>query len=211
MSRFAFNIGFIDRPITFGLLFGAITGDLATALGICVFFELLWLDFFPAGTYIPPNRALPAFLCLALTHMLGLSLPADVLLLLLLTLPTAWLGAKLEGWQRVWQNASYNEAQLWVKDEVQGFRSGALIRRGVLQTVLLQGGTFLLIGLIGLWAVPELLAYWPVTGSDLGWGHLWSAALIGGVLSLRIKAAYGTLLAGLALAFFVIWFTSMSA
>jgi PTS system mannose-specific IIC component len=210
LSRFAVNIGFLDRPITLGLIFGLVSGDIETALGISVFFELLWLDFFPAGTYIPPNRALATCLCLALSHMLGLTLPGHVLLLLLLALPAALIGAKLEAWQRVWQNTSYNMSLYWVKNDVQSFGPGALIRRGLLQLFLLQTGAFFLIGLACLLIVQEVMVYWPLTLTGLHWGHLWAAALIGGILSLRIKAAYGVFLIGMAVALLVLWFTSLA-
>ena len=58
LIRFAFNLGFVHRPLFAAALWALFTWQIQPALGAGIFFELLWLDLFPAGTFIPPQSLL---------------------------------------------------------------------------------------------------------------------------------------------------------
>lgn len=82
---------------------------------VAIFYEILWADLFPAGTYVPPNGTLPVFLVCCLVYM-GLGVgssnkvpsympsympsPSDLLLPLLLAMPAAECAARVETFLR---------------------------------------------------------------------------------------------------------------
>ena len=71
LFRNAVHLGFLDRPLVIGILFALILDPDIPFLGIGIFFELLWLDAIPAGTYIPPQSQLAAFVCAEVAALPG--------------------------------------------------------------------------------------------------------------------------------------------
>lgn len=59
LTRVAVDLGFVHRPIFAALLWAGLTFSLQPAMSAGIFFELLWLDLFPAGTFIPPHALFP--------------------------------------------------------------------------------------------------------------------------------------------------------
>ncbi len=108
MARYGVNLGFVERPLFAGVLWGAVTGDMPTAVSLAVFYELFWLDLFPAGTYMPPNSLFPMLTILAYAGTLDDPAITYLFLPIILTLPLAFLGACVEKRQREWQVGSYN-------------------------------------------------------------------------------------------------------
>ncbi|MFW6005353.1 MAG: hypothetical protein ACOCPN_02640, partial [Desulfonatronovibrionaceae bacterium] len=54
LARFSVQTGILDRPLVAGFLIYLVTGEMFPAMYVAVFFELLWIDIIPAGTFIPP-------------------------------------------------------------------------------------------------------------------------------------------------------------
>ncbi len=174
-------------------------------IGIAVFFELLWMDYFPAGTFIPPHRMLATFLALGVAFVLGLQRPDQIMPLLLLCLPMSWLGAKLEARHRAIQNSSYDALLERSSQDTDAYRVEGLVGRSLLLLFGMNAAVFLVAFLLLSLAMAYIPALWPSL-SGMGWPHLWAVGLIGAILSLRIRVAYGVLIIGaFVLSFFVWW------
>lgn len=180
-----------------GLAFGLVFGNWQVSISIAVFFELLWLDFFPAGTYIPPHRTFSAFFCLFFAQLLHVHQPAAAVPLILLGMPLSWLGSTGEHWHRVWQNASYDRILEWSEDGAEGdFRPEGLVRNSLLQMFVLQFTLFAACGLVLFHPLQSAVAYWQGAETGLTWHHLWILGMVGGILSLRIRRAFEFLIIG---------------
>ncbi|MFP4479596.1 MAG: PTS sugar transporter subunit IIC [Desulfohalobiaceae bacterium] len=204
LCRFAFNPGFWDLPLAVGLFFGYISGDWATSLGVAIFFELFWLDAFPAGTYVPPHRILATFLSLTLALALEFQDPGQIILLLLPSVLLAKLGSKLEIWQRMQQNASYNQLLQWARQESDRFQPEILVKKGLLQLAVANALLYVLSFLACYYLLQMALGFWTLELQGLAWEQIWSLGLLGPILSLRNKRAYQLLVAGAALLVFLI-------
>jgi len=196
LCRFALNTGFFDRPIVIGLFAGFVYGQWPTCIGLAVFFELLWLDLFPAGTYIPPHRTLAAFSTIVLSCEMQLGSTSAVVPVIVLGLLLARLGAWLESRQRSLQNASYDRVHQrvsWGDGELPLVR---IVMGSVAQIAALNAALFGLVALagFGLTKAPFFRALSLPDGT--GWHHLWAFGLIGGLLALRIRRAYEMFVAG---------------
>lgn len=183
---------------------GLITGDWTQSLGVGIFFELLWLDIFPAGTIIPPNSLAPAISSLCVMHVLGISTPAMAVVILLGSLLLGRLFAQLERYHRQYMNEGFNKLMLWTKHPERPKGPVALTRSSVIAMVLVNAVAFALAvtGLLALMHVILPLVSPSLAGLPLTWTHLWVVGSIGAVLSLRHRPAYAVLLGGVALAVF---------
>jgi PTS system mannose-specific IIC component len=182
-----------------GLLFGYISGDWSTSLGVAIFFELFWLDAFPAGTFVPPHRILATFLTLTLSWALGFQSPGQILPLLLPSALLAALGSRLEVWQRMQQNSSYNQLLQWARQDIQRFQPELLVKKGLLQLSAANALLYMLSFLACYYLFQQAHSYWQFELQGLAWEHIWSLGLIGPVLSLRSKRAYQLLVLGAAI------------
>lgn len=196
--RFSCYIGLLDRPLFVAGLWGFCTGDWALAIPLGIFFELFFMDLLGAGTYIPPSGVFSLLLCLFLADSFALNPQAVPILLVMVTLPLAGLGARLEQWFRQRRVKLHN---FFVEDE-QMERPVSLLSI-VASVSELWAGQVLLFVLTGLglfWLGQGLLAAcnffslpfslhsasaWPVT-----WPLLWLVGALGGVLCLRVKNAF---------------------
>ena len=163
------------------------------------------MDFFPAGTFIPPHRMLATFLALCVSFVLGMERPDQILPLLLLCLPMSWLGSKLDARHRALQNDSYDTLLQRSDGDMAAYRVEALVGRSLLQLFGMSAAVFLVAFLLLSVAMAFIHPLWPSL-SGMGWAHLWATSLIGAILSLRIRIAYGALIIGaFVLSFFVWW------
>lgn len=161
---------------------------------IAVFFELFWLDTFPAGTYIPPQQTFATFFTIMTADYLGLSQPADIFLLLLLALPLTSLMHQLEIWFRKRENKNYKKAIRQVQKGSLAYEPEGIVLGSVLKTAgvnslafaLCLGSTLVVLELIPLSRFPAL--------PELTWFHLLSGGLTAGFLALRSKRIYGLLI-----------------
>jgi len=196
------NLPLLDRPLTVGFVWGLITGDWASSLGVCLFFELLWLDIFPAGTIIPPHSLAPALASLCVLYLSGLQQPALAAVVMLAALPFARVFSMLERYHRQYENHASERLDAWTRRGSGVPGPASLTRRSILVMLPLNMVAFAL-ALSGLLVfthlmLPRLL---PLLGAvPLKWPHLWVVASIGAVLSLRHRPAYAVLLCGVALA-----------
>lgn len=163
---------------------------------IGVFFELFWLDTFPAGTYIPPQQTFAAFFCIIVADQLALSAPTTILPLLLLVLPLTSLMNQLEVWFRKRENLNYKKIILQVKNKGVPFRPETLVQGSILKTAGLNALACALCLGASLPAMGLILNVWPQTLPGLTWGHLLTGALAAGFLSLRSKRVYGFAICG---------------
>jgi PTS system mannose-specific IIC component len=190
LTRFGFNLSLFDRPITFGLLGALLTGNPFPSIGIGIFFELIWLDFFPAGTFIPPHQILPTFLSLSLASYLEIYSPENVMPILFLTLPLAWIGTRLEHWQRNLQNKNYNKLVRWTDHEPDSFRPESLVLGSLVQIALFNCILFVVCFVVLFVILEYVFIFWSGRFEGLAWSYLWLTACVGGILSLRIRRAY---------------------
>ncbi|MBT8763409.1 hypothetical protein KFV02_05635 [Desulfohalobiaceae bacterium Ax17] len=198
MFRFALNFGFVDRPLVAALFWSYITGEWSVSLNLAIFFELFWLDLFPAGTFIPPQSLFSTFASITLIHILNLNLIEEIFFAMILTIPLALFGSWLEGRQREWQNKSYNQLLKRCRRGYQNenkFCPGKLISGSILQ-ILTINIVFAYLSIHFLIFIYEKIAPILPRNSFLAWPYLWIFASIGGILSLRIRRAYAVFFTG---------------
>lgn len=200
LLRFSVNLGVIERPLVLGLAWGAATGQWHLAVGVSLFFELLWLDHFPAGTFIPPNALLSTLLVLFWAGSMGMESAGSLVIPLMCAIPLAHAGSRVELLQRRWQDKAYNRLLRWArKGERKDGRPERLLAVSLLQTAginfLLFGASFLVFRRV----FTGMRNHWPgfFEASNLSWEHLWLMAALGGLLSLRRRKSYMLLAAGI--------------
>ena len=192
----------LDRPLAIGFFWGILTGDYTLSLGVSLFFELLWLDIFPAGTSIPPHALAPALVSLSAVHFLGVSQPAVAAVAMMAALPLGRVFSSIEGYHRQHENDAYTKFLQWAKKPQGASSPFSLIRRSILIMFPLNFIAFCLalsamLVLLHL-LLPSLNPF--LERIPLSWPHLWVIASMGAVLSLRHRPAYTLLLTGVALA-----------
>lgn len=169
-----------------------------------LFYELLWLDVFPAGTIIPPNALAAVVACLAVMHLYNITSPALSAVVILACLPLGRLFSLLERYHRVFCNEGFNHLIFWVKRPDAYGGPAVLTRRSILVLfpVNMVAFTLVLAWLLALAHLTLPVLTPELSGLTLTWPHLWALGSIGAVLSLRHRPAYALLLAGAALAVF---------
>ncbi len=88
----------VSRPVVTGALVGALLGDPLTGLVTGAMIELLWIDRFPMGRYLPPNDTVVAILVSAGAILAGRALggvsPELIALAVLLFSPAAFIARR---------------------------------------------------------------------------------------------------------------------
>lgn len=193
LTRFGLNLGFLDRPLVIGLVWSAATGQWEVAMPVALFYELFYLDLFPIGTFIPPHGPFALLVTLALLQICNITHPAPALALIVLSLPVAYLGSKLEERHRQWQNLGYTRMLQSTRPGQEYITSTAkLARNALFQVCIIQGVAFLLV-----MAVLTPLAEWlllhlrpRVPALPIGWAHIWLLGTMGALLSFRARRVY---------------------
>ncbi len=200
------NIGLFDRPLAAGLLAALVSGQWPQCIGVAVFFELLWLDLFPAGTYIPPQRILSTLLVCSVVSVLHLSNPVHILIPIFCALPAAKLGTSLEKSLRTMQGDNHTRLVDWAAQPDPSAFPASMIWRSLGKKIGYESGLFFLLALLVTVFTAVLVQAFPPAQvfSDLSWPHLWSVALLGALLAVRIRRAYEILVAGAVLACFLL-------
>lgn len=179
------------HPVSAGIVLWLVTGDFNLLLA-AVFFELLWLDLFYVGTYVPPDGLFAYLLFAPLMLVLGLSSPQDICLPLLACLPFAAMAGKLESRMRLYASRDYknmNEAIASgadIENTASGIIKGSLLRLVMAGFMLYTLAAMLLYGAAAIW-IWKFGAVYCVNWAT--WGFLFCLAAIGGLLSLRIPWA----------------------
>lgn len=155
-----------------------------------IFFELLWLDLFPAGTYIPPQALLSLIATLTILACLPDADMRTTVLVVIATLPLAYLGAWIEQLYRTRQNAGYNQLLTWNrKGNINAFAPHRLTGRALVE-ILLLNFSVLALCLAPLLVGLKALQPWISGGPQPTWTMLWIAACAGAILALRVRKAY---------------------
>lgn len=185
-----------------GFFWGAVTGDFTVSLGVSLFFELIWLDLFPAGTIIPPQSLAPTLASLAVVRHFGITQPSVAALVMVASLPLGLLFARLERYHRQYENRSHSSLLVWARYPSRSSGPVKLTRASILLMAPLNLAVFALsLTLLTAFTAVMLPMVTPMLGRiPMTWPHLWVIASIGAVLSLRHRPAYAILLGGVGLA-----------
>jgi PTS system mannose-specific IIC component len=176
--------------LVLGLFWAVLSGDQNTALNVAVFFELLWLDLIPVGTFIPPMSSFATLAGIVVIQRLGATHPMEQAVVMALAVLMGMFGVRLDGMQRHWQNKSYNTLLSWSRRGRSGrFHPGKLVWMSLGQQMLLFGSFFLISAYVLQWFCGRLMPYVPEY-DWMNWKVLWLFASLGGVLALRITRAY---------------------
>ncbi len=172
------------------------------ALPLAIFFELFWLDLFHVGTYVPPNGVFSLLAMLFLAGRLHIADAPDLAFPMALSLPLAILGARLETWQRKLDTLGYNRV-------IDAGSSYALLSAATSRAVLSSISQIFLFSFLAftagtavfyllIWMFRLFLPDLPASSAPT-WPVLWLIASGGGILALRIRWAFATFWAGLAI------------
>lgn len=164
-----------------------------TSLKISLFFELLWLDHIPAGTYIPPVLSAASIAALMLHSIFGLAAAPKALVPMLLCIPLALLGIKVESLLRRWNKRSYNMLLSWVRERTPKTNVPSVIMLRSFMAALCAYWAFFFISALVLVPLTDFIlsSYgWRLAEIPVTWASLWLAASLGGLLSLRLNRAY---------------------
>ncbi|WP_363315625.1 PTS sugar transporter subunit IIC [uncultured Desulfovibrio sp.] len=190
----------VDRPLFAALLMGLLTGDWLLALPLGITLELLWLDVVPLGSVVPPQGVLSFLLMFPLVRLYGWSAPGALLLPLLLAVLAAYAAAFAERSQRVLLNRIMPAVEGYCRTG-RGCAPGHALLLGISLRACWQFALYL-ICFVGLTLVFEGLdsqRRGPLL-RNINWPMMYVAAMLGAVLSLRVRKAYSVLLACLCLA-----------
>lgn len=191
LTRVALNLGFTHHPLFAAAIWGFLTWQAQPALSIGIFFELLWLDLFPAGTFIPPNATFSLLVSLTLLACLPDPDMRLIALVLICSVPLAYLSAWIEQRYRRRQNLSYNSLITWTRNQKRPFWFSPknLTRLALIEIFTLNLGFFFLC-LIPLLLFFRSVRPWIELGPQPTWPMLWAIACLGALLSLRTRKAY---------------------
>jgi mannose PTS system EIIC component len=201
----------VDRPLFWGMVWAALSGQTELALGTAIFLELFWLDFFPAGTFIPPHGLLSLALVLTTAALLDVTGPQGVALIITAALPMAWAGSRLERFQRALQDSSYNALVHSTRNST-GRLPMTLVQGSIVQIAALSFLLFAAAQLIFYWVFRFLFATFGETIGTIpiSWPHLWVLATLGPLLSLRHRLPYLYFLGALGVTGIVLWLLTLA-
>lgn len=163
---------------------------------IAAFFELLWIDMIPAGTFIPPNAIFCVVATMVVVEIFRLEQASQIFPVMVASIPFAFLCSRLEGLQRTAQNRNYNLILQQSRKDAGHFKPGAMILGSLIQLLLI----YLALGLGGIYCLVLMVStvhlHLPVHDA-LSWTWLLIIASISALAALRIKKAYFSLIIGL--------------
>lgn len=181
-----------------GFFLSLFTGDIFPVMYVAVFFELLWVDIIPAGTFIPPNAIFCVVATICLMEIFGLTHTSQILATMIMTIPIAFLSSWLEGIERTGQNKNYNVILQQTRKAPARYRPDLMIRTSVLRSFFI----YLITGLLGIYLLMGIFSrihiYIPLE-NVIQWPHLLLIASVSALAALRIKKAYISLILGMVL------------
>lgn len=198
-GRATCNITFVERPLVLGFAWWFVTGEVAPALPLALFFELFWLDLFPIGSYQPPMPAFPFLILLASSSIFMWDTPVSLAFPLALTMPLAYAVPVYESWLRGrFAKDSFRVVDMAERSEQS---LGSLPAKTLVRFWLWHAGSGMLCFfaayalLVALFSLPFFAFLHLAPGTvplNVSWPVLYGIAAIGAVLSLRIRRAYCT-------------------
>lgn len=196
LARFSVNISVLERPMVVGFFISILTGQVFPVMYIAFFFELLWIDLIPAGTFIPPNAIFCVLATITVTHLFNLEYASQIFPVMLATIPIAFLASWLEGVQRTAQNRSYNTILQQSRKNALDFQPGLMAGYSILQLLLIYL-TVGVGGIYGLFLLMDMLHSYLPAGDYPSWNHLLMIASISALAALRIRKAHVSLILGI--------------
>lgn len=195
LFRFAFRLEFLDRPLVLAAcwsLFFPNSANLAFFIGI--FYELFWIDVFFVGTYIPPQASLAMLITLAIVKGLHLVSPAQIGVLIFLTLPFAHLGSLAESQVRKWNNRFLAPLLYALRSrEEKQFQVQRAVWQGIAALIICNCSVFF-VGFFTCFALFQFLqTFFFLSDLPLSWTILWFTASVSAILAIRIRAGYAAL------------------
>lgn len=201
----------ISRPIVAAPLVGFLLGESAIGLQIGVLTELLWLARLPVGAAVPPDDTQIAIAATTATVILGASLNAQRLELILLVLfvcfPVARIGQLCDHYAR-----QYNDRLVPLFDDAiesgSFHRIGRLHFRGLLSFTASALTTYCVVVCAALLLVPLL---WPLVQDALLFSSSWLALalpLVGVAVilgTINVSRALSLFCAAFGMAFLMLW------
>lgn len=165
----------ISRPIVAAPLAAWVLGEPMVGLQVGLLVELLWLARLPVGAAVPPDDTQVAIACSVMTIILGRSLPAAgielVILCLLIAIPLGKVGQYFEHYARQYNVRLSKQVEL-------AFERGSLMAaewqhlRGLISFSVAAVTTYAVILAGGLALVPLL---WPLLQEPLIFSSGWLA------------------------------------
>ncbi len=198
LTRFSVNISVIERPIVIGFFISILTGEVFPVMYIAVFFELLWIDIIPAGTFIPPNAIFCVWATMVIVEIFSLEFASQIFPVMIATIPIAFLSSWLEEVQRTAQNKNYNIILQQSRKNPVHYKPGSIIKTSIFQLLLI----YLVVGVAGIYGLFLLFdnTYPYLPAEDfLAWPYLIMIASVSAIAALRIKKAYVSLIVGIAI------------
>lgn len=130
--------------------------------------------------------------------------------ILFMSMPLAWVGAKLEFILREQEKGSYNSLLNWSRNPKNQNVPSILVARAIGRKLIFSFSTFYLCLLVLMFTFQAFISLFPgfLLSIDITWAHLWIAATLGGLMALRLKRVYVVLGIGTALVAF--YLASMS-
>ncbi len=181
------------------------SGSVTTSLAVALFFELLWLDTIPVGTFIPPAALFPTIASLILIKLFGLIQPSEILVVLMATMPWAACMAWLDTRQRLNQNKAFNRLVLSTRrGGIRSFAPEISIHKGIFYALIRHGFASLAILCLLAMLISYVLPVMPRL-TWLSWPYLWLAASLGGVAAMRFRYSYLFLTTGVAGVATLVW------
>ncbi len=163
---------------------------------IAFFFELLWIDLIPAGTFIPPNAIFCVVATITVVAILNLEYPSQIFPVMIATIPVAFLFSWLEGIQRNAQNRNYNIILQQSRNRSADYRPGLMVSSSIIQLLLI----YLTAGILstyGLLTITRMAYSYLPAQVYPSWAHLLLIASVSALAALRIKKAYLSLTIGI--------------
>jgi len=155
---------------------------------------------------VPPYGSLSFLLVFPLCRHFGLDQPGLAMLPLILSMMAAYSASWCEQRQRMAQNPMVDAVTAWCE----GRAGGISPARAVLLAGLRRAGWQAALYALCFWLIYSLLALLAARQAipqlhAVTWSALYVAALLGAVLSLRTRQAYGVLVGTLAALALLIW------
>ena len=192
LLRTVCGFSLLRHPVVVGLILWLFAKAIPNALPAAVFFELFWLDLFFVGTYVPPFHLLSYLVFLPLAAYFDAHTPTECAALLLLCMPLALAGTKVENILRAMNSSGFHQLAASTDS---GKNIQPVLTRVIKRAIVLQTFAWSITYVICLAAITLILHLWLAFAKSLpsingaSWGLLWSLAAVGGVLSLRIPFA----------------------
>lgn len=191
IGYYRLGLSILCHPVCAGIIFWLFTGDLNLLLA-SVFFELLWLDLYYVGTYVPPDGLFAYLLFAPLLLTFGFSDLPVFCWVLLLCLPCATMAGKLETRFRLLQSRSHEELNRIIDECGDIYKANTEIVHKVFYRFLtLSVGCYFFCALVFYCAIQIWLEnFGPIYCVEwINWSFLLCLSALGGMLALRIPLA----------------------